>query len=359
MKSRARLAAGALETMPYSVLQPVQRRRRSRSKRPLVLLTVAPLVALGSLAATQHWAFAHGKPHRQHRVTGLTPKPVSARTLKQLRAAASEQQVASRAPFAPGTRLLLPGVPKLQHGGLGPISAPSAILVNANTGAVLWAKRAHRRRPIASTTKIMTGVLALEHLPRAKVLRVNPLVTRVALSREGLRAHERVPVWKLMYGLLLFSGNDDALELAIATAGSRGAFLRLMNEKANELGLRDTHYTSPSGVVDRGNFSSAYDLAALARYAMAIPRFRAITRTHIAHVKWAKPTYAKIYVNKNQLLGTYRGADGVKTGWTTIAGHCLVVSARRGGKRLIAVVLHAPDPYGDARRLLNFGFANS
>jgi len=92
---------------------------------------------------------------------------------------------------------------------------------------------------------------------------------------------------------------------------------------------------------------------------MAIPRFREFTRKHIVHVKWSKPTYAKTYVNKNQLIGSYRGADGVKTGWTTLAGHCLVASARRGGTRLIAVVLHAPDPYGDARRLLNFGFANS
>ena len=131
-------------------------------------------------------------------------------------------------------------------------------LQSPDTGAVLWAKRPHERRPIASTTKIMTGVLALEHLPLGKVLRINPLVTRVALNREGLRAHERVAVRKLMDGLLLFSGNDDALELAIATAGSRGAFLRLMNEKAAELDLHDTHYTSPSGVVDRGNYSSAY-----------------------------------------------------------------------------------------------------
>ena len=345
--------------MPYSVLQPVKRRRRSRSKRPLLLLVVALLVAAASFAATQHWALARGKPRHAQASASLKPTPVSARSLEQLRAAAAEQQVAARAPFAPGTRLLLPGAPRLEHAGLGAITAPAAILVDAGTGAVLWGKRTHRRRPIASTTKIMTGVLALEHLAPAKVIRVNPLVTRVALSREGLRAHERVPVWKLMYGLLLFSGNDDALELAIATSGGKGAFLQLMNEKAKELGLRDTHYTSPSGVVDRGNYSSAYDLAALARYAMAIPRFRAITSTHIAHVKWAKPTYAKIYVNKNLLLGTYRGADGVKTGWTTIAGHCLVASARRRGTRLIAVVLHAPDPYGDARRLLNFGFANS
>lgn len=345
--------------MPYSVLQPVQRRRRSRSKRPLVLLGVALVLAAGSLAASRHWALAHGKPHHKRVVSAMTPKPVSAKTLKQLRAAASEQQVAARAPFASGTRLLLPAAPRLQQVAVRPVTAPAAILVDAGTGAVLWAKRPHQQRPIASTTKIMTAVLALEHLPPTKVLRVSPLVTRVALNREGLRAHERVPVWKVMYGLLLFSGNDDALELAIATAGSKGAFLRLMNEKAAELGLHDTHYTSPSGVVDRGNHSSAYDLAALARYAMAIPHFRAITRTHIAHVRWAKPTYAKTYVNKNLLLGTYRGADGVKTGWTTVAGHCLVVSARRGGTRLIAVVLHAPDPYGDARRLLNFGFANS
>jgi serine-type D-Ala-D-Ala carboxypeptidase (penicillin-binding protein 5/6) len=345
--------------MPNSVLQPVRRRRRSRAKRPVLLVAVALLAAAGAFAATQHWASAHGKPRHRNQSATLTPKLVSAKSLAELRAAASEQQVATRAPFAAGARLLLPAAPKLQHAGLRRITAPAAILVNASTGAILWTKRPHQRRPIASTTKIMTGVLALEHLPLTKVIRVNPLVTRVALNREGLRAHERVAVWKLMEGLLLFSGNDDALQLAISTAGSRGAFLQLMNEKASELGLRDTHYTSPSGVVDRGNYSSAYDLAALARYAMAIPRFRAFTRTHIAHVKWAKPTYAKTYVNKNQLIGTYRGADGVKTGWTTIAGHCLVASARRGGTRLIAVVLHAPDPYGDARRLLNLGFANS
>jgi D-alanyl-D-alanine carboxypeptidase (penicillin-binding protein 5/6) len=346
--------------MPYSVLQPVTRRRRKRSKRPLLLLALAVVAAaVASLAVTQHWAFARGKAHHTRATVTLKPSLASAEALRHLRAAASEQQVRAREPFAPGARLLLPAAPRFEHAGLGPIVAPAAILVDANTGAVLWAKRPHERRAIASTTKIMTGLLALEHLPLTKVIRINPLVTRVALNREGLRAHDRVAVWKLMYGLLLFSGNDDALALAIATSGSRGAFLQLMNEKARELGLRDTHYTSPSGVVDRGNYSSAYDLAALARYAMAVPRFRAVTRTHIAHVKWSKPTYAKTYVNKNVLIGTYRGADGVKTGWTTIAGHCLVASARRGDKRLIAVVLHSPDPYGDARRLLNFGFAKS
>jgi D-alanyl-D-alanine carboxypeptidase len=347
--------------MQNSVLQPVTRRRRSKlSKRPLLLIMLALLLAAASLAATEHWARAHARPsHTQRAVPAPRPRPAPLVDLEQLRAAAAEQQVAARAPFAPGTPLLAAGAPRLEQALKLPLAAPSAILVDENTGAVLWARHAYERRPIASTTKIMTGLLAIEHLPLAKTIRINPLVTDVALNREGLRAHERVPVWKLLYGLLLFSGNDDALALAIGTSGSRGAFLELMNLKAQELGLHETRFTSPSGVVDGGNYSSAYDLAALARYAMAIPKFRAIVRTQIARVKWSAPTYAKTYVNKNQLLGTYRGADGVKTGWTTLAGHCLVASAHRGRTGLIAVVLHSPNPYADVRRLLNLGFANS
>jgi D-alanyl-D-alanine carboxypeptidase len=346
--------------MRISVLQPVTRRRRRQSKRPFVLLGVGVVAAAASVAATQHWARTREKPHPRAAALAVTPRAAAPAELKTLRAAVAEQRVARRAPFAPGVPLLSSAPPRLEHVRRHPsVTARSAILVDANSGAVLWAKQAHRRRPVASTTKIMTGLLALEHLPLTKRIRINPIVPRVALSREGLRARERVPVWKLMYGLLLFSGNDDALALAIATSGSKGAFLALMNEKAQELRLRETHFTSPSGVVDRGNYSSAYDLAALGRYAMAVPRFRAIVRTRIAHVTWAAPTHAKTYVNKNQLLGRYRGANGVKTGWTTLAGHCLVASAHRGSTSLIAVVLHSTDPYGDARRLLNFGFANS
>ena len=132
-----------------------------------------------------------------------------------------------------------------------------------------------------------------------------------------------------------------------------------MNLEAKRLGLRDTHFAGPSGVIDRDNYSTAWDLAALTRVALRDARFREIVRTRRIRVRWSPPTFAKDYVNKNRLLGTYRGADGVKTGWTTLAGHCLVASAERGSRQLIAVVLHSPDPYGDARRLLNFGFANS
>jgi D-alanyl-D-alanine carboxypeptidase len=237
-----------------------------------------------------------------------------------------------------------------------PISARGAIVVDAATGAVLWQHRPHRRLPIASTTKIMTATLALEHLRRDALVRVPPAATRVPLVREGLRPKERVRAWKLLDGLLMFSGNDDAMTLAAAVAGSRRAFVAQMNGKARELALRDSHFSSVSGVIDAGNYSSAWDLAALTRVALRDPRFRQIVRTKIAHVPWSAPTFEKVYVNKNPLLGTYRGADGVKTGWTTLAGHCLVASATRGGRTIVAVVLHDASASRDARRLLDLGF---
>jgi serine-type D-Ala-D-Ala carboxypeptidase (penicillin-binding protein 5/6) len=258
------------------------------------------------------------------------------------------------APAAPPKLLTTPSPPR--HGAPH-VTARSAILVDAGSGAVLWEKHPHARRPIASTTKIMTATLVLERLPLDRVVKVPGEAVREPLVREGLRRGEHVPAWKLLDGLLIFSGNDDAYTLAAATGGTRRRFVVLMNAKARELGLHDSHYSSVSGVIDKNNYSSAWDLAALTRYALRDGRFRKVVRTRIARVRWAAPTYGKVYVNKNLLLGTYRGADGVKTGWTTLAGHCLVASAQRGDKRLIAVMLHSLDPYRDARRLLNFGFA--
>lgn len=251
---------------------------------------------------------------------------------------------------------LLAGRPSLPARAVRHLAARSAILVDAGSGRVLWALRAHRRRHVASTTKIMTAVVALGRLPPRAIVTVDRSVPRVPLVKEGLRAGDRIQAWKLLYGMLLFSGNDDALALAIASAGSRPAFVALMNREARRLGLRESHFASPSGVVDRDNYSSAHDLAALTRYALRSPRFRTIVRTRIKRVRWPAPTFAKVYVNKNLLLGSYRGADGVKTGFTTESGRCLVASARRGHRRLIAVVLGSREPYADARRLLDAGF---
>jgi D-alanyl-D-alanine carboxypeptidase len=237
------------------------------------------------------------------------------------------------------------------------LSARSAILVDADTGKVLWGRYVHRRLHVASTTKIMTALVAMERLGPRSVVKVDKAVRRVPPITEGLRPGERVQAWKLFYGLLLYSGNDDALALAVAAGGTRARFVALMNEKAHALGLRETHFRSPSGLLDRDNYSTSWDMAALTRYALWNSRFRAIVRTRIKRVPWSKPIGEKIYVNKNHLLGSYRGADGVKTGWTTLAKHCLVASARRDGVHLIAVILGSNDSYKDVRKLLDFGFA--
>ena len=266
------------------------------------------------------------------------------------------QKVSHRHPTAQPPARLLYGSPLLA-GHHVRIRAPAAILVDADTGRVLWAERPHQRRKIASLTKIMTATLALREVPWNSRITVARSVTRVPLVREGLRTGEHVKAWKLFYALLLFSGNDDANQLAISSAGSVHAFLREMNTEARELGLHDTHYTSPSGIRDRGNYSTPWDLAALTRYAFRNPRFDQLVRTKEIHVRWAAPTNSKIYVNNNFLLHLYTGANGVKTGYTHESGWCLVASATKHGRRLIAVILDSPDMYADARQLLNLGFS--
>jgi D-alanyl-D-alanine carboxypeptidase len=325
------------------VLQPVERRRRRRRPGATVFALVA-LVALAAGVGGAAVARSHGARPAAETTTTAAVEPVTTTTTP---AASPQPEPQPLLVAAAGPRKRF--TPRL--------TARAAILVDAATGRVLWALRPHLRRHIASTTKIMTAVVALPRLARGDVVTVPRTVLRVPLVKEGLRPQERVRAWKLFYGLLLYSGNDDALALAVAAAGSRANFVALMNQEAEQLGLRDTHFAGPSGVVDRDNYSSAWDLAALTRVALRDPRFREIVRTRSIRVPWAPPTFAKEYVNKNSLLGSYRGADGVKTGWTTLAGHCLVASAHRGRTRLIAVLLHAVDPYRDARRLLDYGFA--
>jgi D-alanyl-D-alanine carboxypeptidase (penicillin-binding protein 5/6) len=252
---------------------------------------------------------------------------------------------------------LLDGATVVRHAFSPPLTAKAAIVVDAGTGRVLWQLHSHERRKVASLTKIMTALLAFRKLEPNDIVTVDKSVPRVPLVREGLRAGERVKAWKLFYSMLLYSGNDDALALAIATSGDKWTFVHEMNDEARRLGLRDSHFVSPSGVVDRDNYSSAWDLAALTRVALRNARFDRVVRTKIARVPWSAPTYSKVYVNNNLMLRWYAGATGVKTGYTHKSGPCLVVSARRHGRTLIAVLLDDPNMYVDATRLLNFGFS--
>ena len=320
-------------------------RRRKRYRYRLRRLTpVGVLVLFAGLGGA--WVGSHqastplasaAAPPRKAQVVHFAAKPVAV-------AVAPER--------------LLIGGNLLQHTFKPKVLASAAILVDGKTGRVLWARNAHERRQVASTTKIMTALLALRKLQPHDVVTVDKSVPRVPLVREGLRAGERVQAWKLFYSLLLYSGNDDALALAIAVGGDKWTFIRSMNTEAKKLGLHDTHYSTPSGVKDADNYSSAWDLAALTRVAMRNSRFRHIVQTRVEHVKWSAPTFAKIYLNNNRLLGTYAGADGVKTGYTHKSGPCLVSSATRGNVSLIAVVLNSPNMYDDTKRLLNFGFAS-
>jgi D-alanyl-D-alanine carboxypeptidase (penicillin-binding protein 5/6) len=330
--------------MSLDVLMPVERRRRRRRRyRPRRLVPLALVVLLAAGAGA--WYGSRGAtaaPHHHHAAAkpeAHVVAPAATKSVRPLR--------------------LLSGPSLLEGVAHARVLAPAGILVDANTGRVLWTKRAHERRAIASTTKIMTALLALREVPWQSTITVDPRVTKVPLVKEGLRAGERVKAWKLFYALLLYSGNDDAAQLAISAAGSIHAFLRQMNAEAARLGLHDTHFKSPSGVIDQGNYSTAWDLAALTRYARRDPRFRKLVRTRRIQVRWAAPTNSKIYLNNNYLLQEYHGANGVKTGYTAVSGWCLVASATRRGRTLIAVVLDSPNIYGDARALLNLGFSHS
>jgi D-alanyl-D-alanine carboxypeptidase (penicillin-binding protein 5/6) len=327
------------------VLTPVapRRRRRRYRGRKITLLVLVVLIAVGAGV----W-FGRRSVTSHHHQAAATHGPAS-RTVTH-----TQTQTTEQAPAKP-PRLLF-GAPLLA--GQDPrVHAPAAILVDAHTGRVLWTKRAHERRKIASLTKIMTATLALREVPWRSTVTVDKRVTAVPLVKEGLRAGERVKAWKLFYALLLYSGNDDAAQLAISSAGSIRGFLRQMNAKARALGLRDSHFRSPSGVIDEGNFSTAWDLAALTRYALRNPRFRSLVRTKRIQVRWSAPTNSKIYLNNNYFLHTYHGANGVKTGYTHESGLCLVATATRHGRKLIAVLLDDPNMYADARTLLNLGFS--
>ena len=255
------------------------------------------------------------------------------------------------------TEHLLTGDSLLPHTFKPGLSAAAAIVVDAKTGRVLWGYHEHQRRQVASTTKIMTALLALQKLGPHDIVTVDKSVPRVPLVREGLHAGDRVEAWKLFYALLLYSGNDDALALAIAAGGDKWTFVGEMNAEATRLGLHDTHYSTPSGVVDADNYSSAWDLAALTRVAMRNPRFRQIVQTKVKHVPWSAPIYSKIYVNNNYMLRMYPGATGVKTGYTHKSGWCVVTTATRHGVSLIAVVLDSRNMWNDSKRLLDLGFS--
>ncbi|PTQ54630.1 MAG: D-alanyl-D-alanine carboxypeptidase [Hydrogenibacillus schlegelii] len=236
------------------------------------------------------------------------------------------------------------------------VSAASAALIDVESGRLLYEKNAHERRKIASLTKIMTAILAIELGRLDDVVTISPRAVGVEGSSIYLRQGERMTLRDLLYGLMLRSGNDAAVAIAEHIGGSVEGFVALMNEKAAWLGLQETHFENPHGLDAPEHYSSAHDLAVLSAYALKNPIFREIVST----VRWTAPLpdaeWNRLWINKNKLLRLYAGADGIKTGYTQASGRSLAASATRSGRTLAAVVLNDGDDWNDAMRLLDYGF---
>ncbi|MBV9338137.1 MAG: D-alanyl-D-alanine carboxypeptidase [Solirubrobacterales bacterium] len=234
----------------------------------------------------------------------------------------------------------------------------SGLLFDVKTGQVLWARNPSRVMPMASLTKMMTGLVVAAHAsPRARVL-----ITSDALQYTGsgiglLPKGKRVPLTALLYGLFLPSGNDAAIALADYVARTQSRFIALMNQRAHELGLVCTHFSTVSGIVDQGNYSCAKDLAVIADKLLDQPLLATIVGSRSAILPFPiKGGKLYLYNNNPLLLLRYPGADGVKTGFTDAAGQCLVATARRGNRWLGVVLLHSGDTTTQAQQLLNAGF---
>ncbi|MCH3972081.1 MAG: D-alanyl-D-alanine carboxypeptidase [Oscillospiraceae bacterium] len=238
------------------------------------------------------------------------------------------------------------------------VSAQSAILVNATDGSVLWAKNAAQKRPMASTTKIMTALLTLEEAACSdRTVQITADMLRVEGTSMGLQAGDRVKLSTLAAGMLSTSGNDAATAVAFALDGGPAAFAKRMNQRAKELKMNNTHFVTPSGLDDAAHYSTAEDMAKLACAAMKNDAFAAITAQKSIKVHFEQPACTRVYQNHNKLLTLYRGCIGVKTGFTKKSGRCLVSCAQRNGVRLIAVTLCAPDDWRDHQLLLDYGFS--
>lgn len=237
-------------------------------------------------------------------------------------------------------------------------SAECMIVLERDTERVLNENNADKKRPMASTTKIATAITVIDNVTDLdKIVRVPAAAVGVEGSSIYLEKDEELTVRDLLYGLMLQSGNDCAAALAITTAGSIENFATLMNETAAKVGADNTNFVNPHGLHHDEHYTTARDLGKITAYAMKNPIFREIVGTKRYIMPWKDREYDRVIVNKNKILSTYEGGDGVKTGYTKKAGRCLVASATRDGMNVIAVVLNCGPMFEDCRQLLDGAFA--
>lgn len=237
------------------------------------------------------------------------------------------------------------------------VSAKSAILIEAESGKVLFGKSSEIQLPMASTTKIMTAIVAIE---ACDDLNMTVKIDKRAVGVEGssiyLYEGEELTMESLLYALLLSSANDAAVAIAYAIDGDIDKFAERMNQKACELGLTNTHFVNPNGLHDDDHYTTAHDLALIAAYALKNETFKTIVSTQKKTIPMQNDDGVRLLINHNKMLTLYDGAIGVKTGFTKKAGRCLVSAAERDGLILVAVTLNAPNDWNDHKSLLDFGF---
>ncbi|HLV81045.1 MAG TPA: D-alanyl-D-alanine carboxypeptidase family protein, partial [Chthonomonadaceae bacterium] len=226
------------------------------------------------------------------------------------------------------------------------------------TGAVLFAKDPDRQLPPASTTKIVTGMILARDLPPEALIPVSPQAAATPGHRLGLRSGDRLPARDMLYAVMLISANDASTAVAEKMDGTEARFADRMNQEAQRAGATRSHFVNPHGLPASGHLSTVRDLATLARAALRVPAFAAAVRTLTYRLSAPNDHLPPTLNNQDPLIGTLPGADGVKTGYTDEAGYCYVGSATRNGRRLIVALLHSPDWQGEARQLLEYGFAH-
>lgn len=237
------------------------------------------------------------------------------------------------------------------------LSAQSAVLIDARDGRILYEKDADTPRPMASTTKIMTAIVAIENGDVNEIIEITDEAVGVEGSSIYLQKGEKMTLLELLYALLLQSANDAAVAIAVGVGGSVEGFARMMNEKAIELGLTSTHFENPNGLDADGHVTTARELALLTAYALKNPTFAEIVSTYKRKIS-GPDGGVRLVVNHNKLLNMYDGCVGVKTGFTKKSGRCLVSAACRESLTLVAVTLSAPDDWRDHTALLNHGYEN-
>ncbi len=248
-------------------------------------------------------------------------------------------------------------VPAHAEDGSPVTSAASAALLETSSGKFLYTKDAHTRRPMASTTKIMTALIAIESGDLDSLVTVGREAVGVEGSSLYLKCGETLSLRELLYGLMLQSANDAATAIALHVSGSIPAFAELMNRRAADLGLTDTHFTNPHGLHEDGHYTTAHDLAIIAAAAMENEAFFEIVSTKSHTLPATEHADARVLVNHNKLLSRCENAIGIKTGFTKRSGRCLVGAAEKDGIRLISVTLNAPNDWNDHSALFSYGFS--